>query len=189
MIEQEADVIQRIRKSPNEVLLELYGAYKKEFFSWSYKTFGASEDDAGDCFQDAMIIFYRNITSGKLIELNSSVKTYLFSIGKNLLLRKFKIAQRELPMNDEFQKYVVDEELEFRELYDGNEIENKIAGIVKSMRDPCKSILRYFYFRGFSMEEIAIEMKYKNAQTVKAQKVRCIKEIQSLVNRKMRTEL
>jgi len=37
------------------------------------------------------------------------------------------------------------------------------------------------------MDEIAETMKYKNADTVKAQKLRCIKDIQNLMQRKMRT--
>ena len=171
------------------MLVQLYGNYRKEFLSWAYKTFSASEADALDCFQDAMVIFYRNITTGKLKELNSSIKTYLFSIGKNLLLRKFKSTQKEISLDEKVQSNDPGTDMEFPELYEGNAIENKIASIVENLKDPSKSILRFFDFRGFSMEEIADEMNYKNAQTVKAQKVRCIKEIQNLVNRRMRTEL
>lgn len=185
----ESDVLERLRNNPNEILTELYKNYRKEFLSWSFKTFGASEVDALDCFQDAMIVFYRNVIDGKISELVSSEKTYLFSIGKNLLLRKFKKARREIHLDNQNDGIQGIADIEFSELFQGNTLENRIADIVKTMQDPCKSILRYFYFRGFTMEEIAEEMSYKNAQTVKAQKVRCIKVIQNLVNRKMRIEL
>lgn len=184
-----SDVLERLRKNPNEVLVEFYKIYRKEFLSWAFKSFGASKADALDCFQDAMIVFYRNVLDGKISELVSSEKTYLFSIGKNLLLRKFKKASREVHLDNQNDGIQDITDIEFSELFQGNTLENRIADIVKTMRDPCKSILRYFYFRGFTMEEIAEEMSYKNAQTVKAQKVRCIKDIQSLVNRKMRIEL
>lgn len=186
---EEADVLEKIRTHPEEILAAYYRDFRKEFLSWAFKSFGADNETASDCFQDAMIILYKNVQTGKLTELQSNVKTYLFSIGKNVLLRKFKQQSREIPMNDQLiQEHPLDN-LDFPELYTGNEPENKIADLVQSLKDPCKSILRYFYFRGFSMEEIAEAMNYKNAQTVKAQKLRCIKEIQSLIHRRMRTAL
>ena len=185
----EADILQRLHKNPNEVLVELYRNYRKEFLSWAYKSFGADVDVASDCFQDAMIVLYKNVQNGKLTDLQSSIKTYLFSIGRNVLLRKFEVERREVPLSEHMPLEEVLDDNEFPELYAGNKAENKIADLVQTLRDPCKSILRYFYFRGFSMEEIADVMNYKNAQTVKAQKLRCIKEMQSLVHRQMRTAL
>lgn len=189
MKDHKSEILIRLKHHPNEVMVELYRDYRKEFLSWALKNFGAEEADALDCFQDAMIAFYRNVVNGKIKELTSSVKTYIFSIGKNMLLRKFKSQNREVYLTNENGIEPSINDFSTMELYRGNTIENRIADIVKTLRDPCKSILRYFYFRGFTMEEIAEEMQYKNAQTVKAQKVRCIKEVQNLVHRKMRKEL
>ena len=158
MIEKEEDILEQLQKYPNEVLVKLYKDYRKEFLSWAYKSFSADEDSASDCFQDAMIVLYRNVQERKLTELQSSIKTYLFSVGKNLLLRNFKSESRMIPLNETAYRDVTFEETEYRELYSGNMLENKIADIVETLRDPCKSILRFFYFRGFSMEEIAEEM-------------------------------
>lgn len=186
---QESDILVELESNPNKVLERLYKNYRKEFLSWSYKRFGASEADALDCFQDAVIVFYKNVVAGKTSELSSSAKTYLFSIGRNLLLRKFKKEKHEVHYEDRMEGIEESADFEYRELYEGNEVENRVAGIVKKMKDPCKSIIRYFYFRGFTMEEIAGKMDYKNAQTVKAQKVRCIKEIQSQVQQKFQMEI
>ncbi len=189
MTNKEVDLLEGLNKNPDTTLVKFYNVYRKEFLSWAYKTYGADEDNSSDCFQDAMIILYKNVRAGKLTEFQSSVKTYLFSIGKNVLLTKFKAAQRLVPLNESGNREIADDNFELPELYEGNLLENRIAGIIESIQNPCKSILRYFYFRGFSMEEIAIEMNYKNAQTVKSQKVRCIKEIQHLLQRKMRINI
>ena len=189
MTERKNDFVERLRDNPNEVLVELYKNYRKEFLSWAYKTYGVDEENSSDCFQDAMVVLYKNVQNEKLTDLQSSIKTYLFSIGKNLLFRKLNTEKREIPLNEEIYKNEAVDNLEYPELYNGSTIENKIADLVKTLRDPCKSILRYFYFRGFNMEEIAQRMNYKNAQTVKAQKVRCIKEIQHLLQRKMRVNI
>lgn len=188
MEDQETDLVAELGNNPNKALERLYKNYRKEFLSWSYKRFGASEADALDCFQDAIIVFYRNAVDGKTIALSSSTKTYLFSIGRNMLFRKFKKGKHEVHFENPMDGIGESADFEYRELYEGNEVENKVAGIVKKMKDPCKSIIRYFYFRGFTMEEIAGKMDYKNAQTVKAQKVRCIKEIQSQVEQQVQME-
>lgn len=189
MKDQAGDFINRLRENPNDTLVELYKNYRKEFFSWSYKRFNISETDAVDIFQDAVVVFYRNVMDGKISDLTSSTKTYLFSIGKNLVLQKFRKEKREVHFETDLDIIEDHSSIEYRELYHGNALENRVAEIVKTMRDPCKSILRYFYFRGYSMDEIAETMKYKNADTVKAQKLRCIREIQNLIQRKMRTEI
>jgi RNA polymerase sigma factor (sigma-70 family) len=186
LIKEEVDLFAQLQKDPNAVLVMIYKEYRKEFLSWAYKTYGADEDNSSDSFQDALIVLYNNVQSGKLTGLKSSIKTYLFSIGKNILLNRFKATRRMTPLsNHDFSDFSI-EPFELPELYEGNSLENKVAVIIKSLKDPCKSILRYFYFRGLNMEEIAKKMQYKNAQTVKSQKVRCIKEIQRLLKVKMR---
>lgn len=186
MKDNQIEILEQLQKDPDKVLVSLYKQYRKEFLSWAYKTYGVLEEDSTDCFQDAMIVFYRNTKNGKLNELHSSVKTYLFSIGKNLLFRKLKDKNRHLPLNESIYQEADNHNLEFPELYHGFSIENKVAEMVKKLKDPCKSILKYFYYRGFSMDEIAQEMNYKNASTVKAQKVRCIKELQGLIKIKLK---
>jgi len=181
-------VLESLRNDPDGAIVKLYKLHRNEFLSWAYKQFGASAEVSSDCFQDALIILYKNIKDRKLQHLSSEVKTYLFSIGKNLVLRAFHEKKKSIPIQDAMLNTNA-QEVEFPELFSGNLIENKIADIVKTLGDPCRSILKYFYFRGFSMEEIADKLSYKNAQTVKAQKVRCIKEIKALVNRKSRTQI
>ncbi len=180
------DILTELWENPNEALVFMYKHYRSEFLSWSNKNYGIPEADALDCFQDAVIVFYRNVVEGKITELTSSEKSYLFGIGKNFILRKKKKIRQDVandtPGNAQENYFGAD-------MYSGGMMANRVADLVLSMRDPCKSILRYFYFRGLNMEEIALKMDYKNAQTVKAQKVRCIKEIKSLVKRKLRSEL
>ena len=42
-------------------------------------------EDATDIFQDTMVCLYENVVSEKLEVMSSTFKTYVFSIGKNLL--------------------------------------------------------------------------------------------------------
>ena len=53
------------------------------------------------------------------------------------------------------------------------------------MEEPCKSILKYYYYENFSMNKIAEAMKYKNANTVKSQKLRCMKYLEESLEKEM----
>jgi RNA polymerase sigma-70 factor (ECF subfamily) len=174
------DFITRLKGNPNKTLIGLYRDYRKEFLSWSWKAYKVEEEVAADCFQDAIIVLYKNIVDKKLTVLSSSVKTYLFSIGKNLLLNKLKSKYRETSLTELTPET---EKMELMDLFEGTSREKRIADLVLKIKDPCKSILRYFYYHKFSMQEIAEKMNYKNAHTVKSQKVRCIKELQELFRR------
>lgn len=53
--------------------------------------------------------------------------------------------------------------------------------------EPCASIIKLFYYENMSMEEIAEEIGYRNAQTAKAKKSQCmtdlIKRVTDALNR------
>ena len=61
-------------------------------------------------------------------------------------------------------------------------IEETVRRIVTSMEDPCKTILWSFYWDGKSLATIAKELpKYKNADSVKTQKSRCLTKVKILM--------
>ena len=74
-----------------EALDAIYLLYKDEFVNFCRK-FNISQDKILDIYQDSMIAFYENVVSGKLSEMSSTIKTYIFSIGKysiyNMLKKK-----------------------------------------------------------------------------------------------------
>ena len=49
-----------------------------------------SDEENIDVYQDAYIIFYDNVMSGKVESFSSSIATYLFGIGKYLIFDRMK---------------------------------------------------------------------------------------------------
>ena len=80
------EIIQKIRSGGQTELGSIYEEYRTEFLQWITKEYDCSMDDGKDIYQLTILIFYDNIKKGKLEHLVSSVKTYLFGIGKNLAL-------------------------------------------------------------------------------------------------------
>ena len=89
------DWITEIKNNTPGTLEQLYSMLRPLFMDFG-KRYTQQEEDVLDVFQDAMIVFYENIQTGKLTVLDSTVKTYVFSIGKHLLINKLKKQQKKL---------------------------------------------------------------------------------------------
>lgn len=176
------DWILRIKEGAEEELKGLYTLYEEEFKTWSGAMYSLSEAEAADVFQDAVITFYFNVKKGKLTTLTSTVKTYLFAIGKNLALKKIRKDNRLVVDNEvmEFNANVAYEELRV----ECSERQQLIAGCLQQLGDPCHSILRMFYFDRFSMDSIAQRLGYKNEHVVKSQKLRCLQRLRGMLEKK-----
>lgn len=125
-----------------------------------------------------------NVRSGKLVSLDSGLKTYLFSVGKNVLLKKYndkrnEIAYEDAPMG--VDREMMDNNYELNK--QKNTLIERIAEMTIKMKEPCKSILKHYYYENLSMEKIAILMNYKNANTVKSQKIRCMKYLEEALSK------
>lgn len=188
MTTEDQKIYQSIKRGEESGLIQLYKQHRQEFIGWAWQHFKMEGDDAADVFQDTIIILRRNIISGKLVELTSSLKTYLFAIGKNTALSKMK-SNRKWYTNPEVlqnqqdgQDLVVNKlELSERQLW--------IKNLMASLGEPCLSILRLFYYQSFSMEAIARELGYKNENVVKSQKLRCIKALKDKVQKKQQQSI
>ncbi len=174
MKEQDKELIAGIREGNEEQVMRLYELYRSEFFSWSKKVFSLSQDEMADVFQETVIAFYYNVLNGKLNELTSSVKTYLFAIGKNQILKKIEKNNR---------LYITDDLPEVNtlqvgdDLFEASERQRVVAKLIDELGEPCRSILKMFYFKRFSMDAIAENLGYKNEHVVKSQKLRCFNQL------------
>lgn len=156
--------------------------YKSEFFRFAYR-YQANNDILEDIFQDALIALYENAQMGKLDNLKSSVKTYLFGIGKFMIFKKFRDT-KEITTDE---NYVFDTGGEYEVINDvleasePTEKERKIIANLKKLGDKCREILELFYLKGFKIEEIMTAQGYENKNVVKSQKSRCLKSLKNLI--------
>src|SRR5688572_10581676 len=98
----DGEVIELIRQRDQKGLTTLYEAFRSEFVSWAIKFTRCSENDAFDYYQATIIIVYDNVLAGKVENLRSSLKTYVFSIGKNLAWQHKRQQARSQKMTAEY---------------------------------------------------------------------------------------
>jgi RNA polymerase sigma-70 factor (ECF subfamily) len=162
-------IIEQIRGGGKEALAKVYLDYRKEFIGWAFKQFNCPSAAAEDAWQQAIIVLYENVVSGRLQSLSSSEKTYLFAIGKNKLReanrREMKIQSLDdfdVPMDqtptEPFEQITLD----------------KAVACLHLLGEPCKALLIEFYYHRRSMEQIVTTLGYKNEATAKSQKYKCL---------------
>ena len=174
------NIIQRILKGDGSAMEEIYLLYRDEFSIWIMRQQKLSDLDTKDIFQETVITFYENVRKGKIEELTSQLKTYLFGIGRN----KAREWKRKNPSNtDEPNLDVLGELIVQSGVAKKEELEEKIVLLYSAMRllgEPCKSLLELFHFQGMSMDDIAILNGYSGRNSVKTQRYKCFARLRKI---------
>lgn len=171
-------IVARLRSNRKDALAELYETYRTEFLRWIMR-YRCSTDEAKDAYQFAVLTFYENIVSGKLTLLNSSEKTYLFAIGKNKIMEMRRATGKLSELNEQ-EENLPDVSFE-EEQVDPNHLK-RVAWCLEKLGEPCVSLLKEFYYHCRSMEEIAKLLDYKNTDSAKNQKYKCLLRLRKLFN-------
>ncbi len=175
------DIIHRIQNSDDSVFTELYRSFRDEFVIWISRKQRINEQDACDVFQNAVVIFYQNVKSGKITHLTSSVKTYLFGIGLNKG-REWRRKESKIA-SEEPSPLLLESMMDSYEAKEKEELEDQIKLMYSALRkigDPCKSILELYYFQRLTMEEIASLNGYSGSSSVKTQKYKCMARLRKI---------
>jgi len=172
------EIIEGIIAGANHVLERVYVQFRDEFVLWIIKHYDCNVEDAKELYQLSVLIFYENIASGRITMLKSSIKTYLFAVGKNKFLEWRKAGKK---FTGEINYYLEDRGEEEKEEKENKELQLELleAGM-NQLGDACKNILRLFYFLKKSMDEITGILGYKNADTVKNQKYKCMQRLKKI---------
>ena len=175
-----SEIIQKIRSGGQTELGMIYEEYRTEFLQWITKEYDCSMDDGKDMYQLAILIFYDNIKRGKLEHLVSSIKTYLFGIGKNLAKDNMRKEKKFIPINQEkwIKEYLIDEP---QQNLDEN-IFSLAKRALEKLGQPCQRLIELFYYENKNMQEITDAMQYKNPETAKNQKCKCMARLRKLVD-------
>ena len=162
--------------------------------SYLRKQFSVSDDDLDDIFQESSMALFLNVRDGKLSTLTSSLGTYFMKVCINQTLKFLGKSNKTMPLFDDRRitnsDFVRDDKI--AELYgaciDAEEEEKKtrmellVNNIIASMTDTCKNILHGYYWDDFSTSTIADMFNFSDANSVKAQKYKCVKKFRDKYN-------
>jgi RNA polymerase sigma factor (sigma-70 family) len=169
--------IQEIRNGNEQLLTGVYRTYRDEFIRWANRHYQCQEEIAKDIYQVSIVIFYENIMSGKLTELKSSVKTYLFAIGKNKILEQH-VAQKK---QEKVQENFIYEPIEHIPAEDREEIFLGLEKALSELGEPCRTLLELYYYKNYSIDQIAGALGYKGNDSAKTQKYKCLNRLKKIL--------
>jgi RNA polymerase sigma factor (sigma-70 family) len=168
----EAEILSNLRQDRNSAFRSLYSSYFP-MIKWFIEKNSGSEEDAHDIFQDALIIIYEKSCQDQF-EWKSSIKTYLYSICRNLWLKRLR-QNKNVNYVEDFESFEPVENTELTE-----EKPNLLEQMKQSMEqlgEKCRRIILAFYYEKKKMDEIAVELSYTNAENAKNQKYKCLQQL------------
>ncbi len=177
--------LKQVKAGNSKAIELLYKVYRDDFISSLQKNNNCSREEARDVFQESVMAFYKGLKSGRITEIQMTVKSYLFGIGKKVFLmrhRKTKLSTTSVDQFPDFAEELMSSKIDEEAL---NYTQKLILKLLEKMRNPCRSIIYSFYYKGWTMQEIADEMNYSTSYVVKSQKARCMNTLRERVTKLM----
>ncbi|GAA4246162.1 MULTISPECIES: RNA polymerase sigma factor [Winogradskyella] len=177
----EQHFVDALKNDDTKLIKVIYGDYRNEFIFFS-KKYNIAEADSLDIYQEAFLAIRKHAISGKLQDVNSSFKTYLFGIGKHLIYNKLK----EYSSKQSYDLILHKADADYEEItIDTSEKLTKEQELLrhyfKQLGKSCQQMLTLSFYRGLTNDEIATLEGYENEGVVRSQKSRCLKTLKNLI--------
>ncbi len=177
-INAEKNLLVQLEKNPQKAITDIYRMYRDSYHGFISR-YAAREEMKTESYHDAVLIFYDIYRKGKYDPENASIKTLIFAIGKKKLfqqLKKEKTARDfEFKLTQEVNLSGIQVEEEV-----WNENDFRLKRSFAEISESCRQILTLFYYHGYSIEAIRIEMDHANDGVTKSHKSRCLKKLKTI---------
>ncbi|HEX8532381.1 MAG TPA: RNA polymerase sigma factor [Cytophagales bacterium] len=139
-----------------------------------------SQQDAEDLFQELILVFIDLVQTGKF-RGQSSIKTFLYAIARNLWLNELKKRERVFLRDTEYYKISPQEEEAIQAGLVKNESKKQVLSLLDGLGETCRKILVHYYYDDLSMKEIFERMDYESEQVVRNKKYKCMKQLTQML--------
>lgn len=174
------EILKAIKNQQDDkVLNNLYGSVLPKVKRYICSNSG-NEEEAYDIFQDAVLIFYKQVALNKFNDA-FKIENFLFSISKNLWINYIKRKQKMVTTDfHEFDTEVPDNVLD-------DILTNEKLALAKkvfhSLDEKCKELLNYIFYQDLSMQDICERMNFQSISAAKMQNYRCKKKLAELIQK------
>ncbi len=159
-------ILKQIKTQGEDALTAIYQQYRKPVLGKVMNDLQLDEERAVRLFQQAVLIFYKNILHGTLTDLEAAPEEYLFEIVAGL-------HQEASP-----KKALVHHlKYELKHERTPTEQEELIAQFLNELKPPCRKILAYFYHQQRSLEWIAEQLELGQKGDSAEEVRKCMEEV------------
>lgn len=176
----------QIKNGDQQMLKALYLEYWQAFRLFASKAFGLDEEEALDAYSKAFTAFYFNIRDEKLCPpLESTLRTYLFGIGKNHILKYFGDTYRKKvnTLEDYEGMDIMAHEPEVSGYFDLEWQKELVRRLLDEAGEACKQILTLTFIEENSDEAIAEKMNIPSQNAVRQRRFQCLEKLRKLMRK------
>jgi RNA polymerase sigma-70 factor (ECF subfamily) len=177
-MDQAQQLIEDIRFGKESALETLYLAERAAFIAWSQKYFQCQPYDAKELYQICILITYDNIIQHKLVTINCTVRSYLCAVAKNKWKEWQRAKMKTRILDQDHLMQIIDEQ-EYIPYSD--HIINQLTKGLSRLGFACQKLLEAFYYQKSSMIEICENLGYKNPDTAKNLKYKCLQRLKRIM--------
>lgn len=175
---EDKELLEGLRNGDNSVISYIY---KTCYPSVSHLITGnkGSEDEAKDIFQEAVMVLYDKVTHENF-ELSSKLSTFLYAVCRRLWLKQLNRRENAMGTSNSDDLEIPDVEHDIQLHLDKENDFAKMDSALAQLGEPCQTILRDFYIKNKSMNEICDKFGYTNTDNAKTQKYKCLQRLKKL---------
>ena len=181
----DTQLMEELKSGNNKILEKIYHENRSSFINWILKNSTYDTEVAVELYQKAFIILYLNVKNEKLIELNSTLKTYLLAIAKNLLKELNRSEKKNnLRLDDEvlneLNKVQVDNNI--LEKYNNSHNKEIVRSLLEEIGDPCKTLLTLIFIQNYATDAVVEAMNYSDERVVRKRKSLCLSRMRDMIS-------
>lgn len=164
---------------------EIYRLYQPMVLSWLV-TRGGNEADAYDIFQEGLMVLFEK-AQDKDFKLTSKLSTYLIAVCKRIWYKKTQQRDITSSFDEKLETDSNENGIEFGQYDDDIQLHlekeadfEKLEEALDVLGNPCSQLLKAFYLENKTMQEIALQFDYTNAENAKTQKYKCLNRLKKI---------
>ena len=131
---------------------------------------------AAELFTESLIILVQNVRSGRLTALSARLDTYLNAVARNLFRKLQRRGREEYRAPGDLPPPLV----EAADHFDPDATRKELYASMNQLGTRCRQLLVHFYFLDLDWTAIAEVLGYKNADSAKTNKAKCMKRLRAL---------
>ena len=200
------EIIQSFLDNNQHGIREAYYAWRMPF-EQSLTRLLPNTDDMDDAYQEAFIRLQQHILTERLTadNIEKSLLAYFKTIGRYVALEIINQRNKgrnrtdedeatdatdikeELELSDDMddEPQYSDQSFDPNDDMDTQERERIIRSLIEQLGKPCAPLLLGYLWENKSMEMLAQELGYSNADSAKSQKAKCMKKVKTFVKQQL----
>lgn len=175
------NILLNLKASDDRVVDQAFSYLYQEYFSiiqHYIKENSGSEEDAADIFQDSLIVLYNKVREDQF-KLTCALKTYIYSICRNLWLKRLRSKKQQIKTKDALA--FIELEPDVSAILEEDEASKVVAKLLKEVDEDGEQVLIAYFFEGLSTSEVTKKMGYANEFVTRNKKSKSLKKLRALL--------